>query len=232
MAKFKTSATNRVTKPAKNGKLENSVVIFKGVPVTFAKILPHQLDKKINSSDRQWSLDAFIDADTLEQCENIWINKKFPEVDKTKKTMGSNRGKLKYSSKEEPYTEYAGMYGVTLTRDEFDKNGNKNVVKVVDGKGKPLTQEVGHGSICNIKCFAYRKEGDPLVLMLDTVVVVEHNVFERSSSKSQGGYDEDLGIEIPADDEFTTPSEDMSEFEDAPEEDTPPFDEDEMEEDY
>lgn len=229
MAKFKTSAIYKVVTPAKGKGLESGFVYFKNVPVVYSKVLPSQLEKKYESEDREWSLTAFIDSDTLEQCEAMPINKGFAEVGKTKIKKGANRGKLKFDTEKEVYQDFAGLHGFNLACPEFSKGGKKKVLKVVDSKGKPFTEEVGNGSICTIKCFAYRNRDEELVVTMDTLVVIEHVPYEGGGDSS-GGFDDELGFEIPSDSEFG--GEDMSEFEDAPEEDTPPFDEDEMEEDY
>jgi hypothetical protein len=229
MSKFKTSAIYKVVTPAKGKSLESGYVYFKNVPVTYAKVQPDQIEKKLEGDDREWSLTAFIDSDTLEQCEAMPINKGFSEVGVTKKKKGPNRGQFKFPLDKEAYQDYKGLHGFNVACPEFTKSKKKKVLKVVDSKGKPFTEEVGNGSICTIKCFAYRNRDEELVITMDTLVVIEHVPYEGGGDSS-GGFDDELGFEIPSDSEFG--GEDMSEFEDAPEEDTPPFDEDEMEEDY
>jgi hypothetical protein len=229
MSKFKTSAMYKVVTPAKGTGLESGSFYFKNVPVTYAKIQPDQIEKKYKKEDREWSLAAFIDSDTLGYCEDQPVNKGFSEVGKGKIKKGDNRGKIKFPLDNDAYKDFKGLHGFSIACPEFTKKGKKKVVKVVDSKGKPFTEEVGNGSICTIKCFAYRNQDGELTITLDTVVVLEHVPYEGGGDSS-GGFDDELGFEIPSDSEFG--GEDMSEFEDAPEEDTPPFDEDEMAEDY
>jgi len=229
MSKIKTSALYKVVTPAKGKNLESGHVYFKGVPVTYAKIQPKQIEKKYEGDDREWSLTAFIDSDTLEQCEEMPINKGFSEVGKGKIKKGANRGKIKFPLDKDAYAALEGLHGFSLACPEFTKAGKKKVLKVVDSKGNPFTEEVGNGSICTLKCFAYRNRDEELVITLDTVVVLEHVPYEGGGDSS-GGFDDELGFEIPSDSEFG--GEDMSEFEDLPEEeDTPPFDMGDQEED-
>lgn len=229
MTTIKTAAMYKVVTPAKGKNLESGSVYFKNVPVTYAKIQPKQIEKKLEGDDREWSLTAFIDSDTLDQCEAMPINKGFSEVGVTKKKKGPNRGQFKFPLDKDAYKDYAGLHGFNVACPEFTKKGKKKVVKVVDSKGKPFTEEVGNGSICTLKCFAYRNKDEELVITLDTVVVIEHVPYEGGGDSS-GGFDDELGFEIPSDSEFG--GDDMSEFEDAPE-DTPPFDTgEEAEDDY
>lgn len=231
MSKFKTAAIYKVVNPAKGKSLESGYVYFKNVPVTYAKVLPEQLEKKYESEDREWSMTAFIDSDTLEQCEDMPINKGFSEVGKAKIKKGANRGKLKFPLDNDAYKDFKGLHGFSIACPEFTKTKKKKVVKVVDSKGKPFTEEVGNGSICTLKCFAYRNRDEELVITLDTVVVIEHVPYEGGGDSS-GGFDDELGFEIPADDEFMTPSEDMSEFEEEEEDISSPFAEEDEPEDY
>jgi hypothetical protein len=219
MKSFKTSVVYKMVTPAKGKKLESGYVYFKNVPVSYAKIQPNQIEKKLESEDREWSLQAFIDKATFEQCEDLPINKGFAEVGVDKKKKGPNRGQFKFPLDKEAYQDYAGLYGFNVACPEFTKGGTKKVLKVLDAKGKPLTAEVGNGSVCTLKCFAYRNRDEELVITLDTVVVVEHVEYE-SGGGNGGGFDDELGFDIPSDDEFVNPSEDMGEFEES---DEPPF---------
>lgn len=219
MTTINTSAIYKLVNPSKKGSLESGFVYFKGVPVTYAKV--QELVKKYQSEEREWQLTAFIDSDTLEQCEAMPINKGFTEVGKGKIKKGANRGNAKYPLDNDTYSNYAGMHGFSLSCPEFTKQGKKKTLKVLDAKGKPMTDLVGNGSICTIKCFAYRNRDEELVVTMDTIVVTELVPYEASGNGGSG-FDDELGFVIPSDDEFG--GEDMSEFEDVGED--APFDSD------
>ena len=195
MAKsFKTSASYKVVKPAKNGSLESGFVYFKNVPVVYAKV--QELVKKYQSEDRNWELTCFIDADTMEAVEGMPINKGFAEVGKTKIKKGNNRGNLKYDPANEVYADYDGMFGFSIALPEFNKKGKPNELKVLGKDGKPITDLVGNGSICNIRCFAYRNRDEELCITLDTIVVLE--LVEYAGNEGGDFFDDELGVAIPA----------------------------------
>lgn len=211
-SKFKTEVKYKMDKAAEGKGLELGHVYFKNVPVTYAKV--HELVENYNKDGKEYQLTAFIDNESLEVCEGLPIHKVFMEVDKSKFKKGANRGKIKFSTDNEMYKDYAGMHGVSLALSEFTKKGKKNTLKVLDSKGQPIKDLVGNGSICTLKCFAYRNSDGELVVSLNTVVVIKLVEYTESGNGG-GGFDEELGFEIP-DNEF--------EDQELAEDDTPPFD--------
>jgi hypothetical protein len=187
------------------------------VPVTYAKVLAPA--KKYNSEDTAYALNVFIDQASMDELDKIGINKQFAEVGKTKIAKGANRGKLKYSTEVEANAPYLEMFAAQLGRDTVKRDKNGAVVKeyaplkLLDKAGQPFTQEVGNGSICNVKCFAYRNTDGMLVVMVDTVVVVEHVAYSRNDGEV---FDDVLGIAIK------TESKPASGIEDFPTEDEAP----------
>ena len=200
MSKFNTNVVYKVTKEAKGKDLELGNLYFLNVPVTYAKVL--EPAKKFQSEDTAYQLNLFINADTMEKLEEIGINKEFSEVGVTKIKKGANRGKIKYSLELEANAPYEGMFAAQFGRDTVkrDKDGavtkEYTPLKVVDAKGQPFSQEVGNGSVCDIKMFAYRNADGMLVVMLDTVVVKEHVVYNREDGES---FDDVLGIAVQND---------------------------------
>ena len=193
MSNFKTEVTYKVSKEAKGNNKEMGNLYFKNVPVVYAQVLKPA--KKYNSEDTAYQMGLFINADTMEELGEIGLNKEMAEVGKTKIKKGSNRGKLKYDPENEHYTPYTGMFGAQFSRDTKKKDGSERTpIKVVGVDGKPFTENVGNGSICNVKMFGYRNDEDMLVVMLDTVVVLEHVPYEDSGDQ----YDEVLGITVQA----------------------------------
>lgn len=200
MSKFNTNVVYKVTKEAKGKDLELGNLYFLNVPVTYAKVL--EPAKKYQSDDTAYQLNLFINANTMEKLEEIGINKEFAEVGVTKIKKGANRGKVKYPVDLEANTPYENMFAAQFGRDTVkrDKDGAVTKeyapLKVVDAKGQPFTQEVGNGSVCDIKTFAYRNADGMLVVMLDTVVVKEHVVYNREDGES---FDDVLGISVQSD---------------------------------
>lgn len=192
---FKTDVVYKQTQEAKGKDLEMGNLYFKNVPVTFAKVLAPA--KKYQSEDTAYQLNLFIDKETMAKVEEIGLNKEFAEVGVTKIKKGANRGQVKYKL-DEHNTPYAGMFAAQFERKTIKRNKEGVEVKkyeplkVVDAKGEAFAQEVGNGSICTVKMFAYRNEEAMLVVMMDTVVVLEHVPYVKESSS----FDEELGITI------------------------------------
>jgi hypothetical protein len=193
--KFNTDVVYKVTQEAKGKGLEMGHLYFKNVPVTFAQVL--KAGKKYQSEDRAYQLNLFINQDTMSKVEEIGLNKEMAQVGVTKIKKGANRGKLKYEL-DEHNKDYENMFGAQFSRNTVKRDKDGAIVKqyeplkVVDTEGNAFTQEVGNGSICHVKLFAYRNEENMLVVMLDTVVVVEHVAYNRDGDY----FDEELGITV------------------------------------
>lgn len=206
MSKYKTDVVYKVTKEAQGKGLELGNLYFKNVPVTFAQV--QKAGKKYNSEDTAYSLHLFMNPETKDKVDEIGLNKELAEVGVTKIKKGQNRGKVKYELNEhnEPYK---GMFAVQFSRDTVKRDDTGAIVKqyeplkVVDTEGNPFTKDVGNGSICHVKLFAYRNQDGMLVVTLDTVVVVEHVPYE---SKGGDSFDDELGITIKSNAKAETPA--------------------------
>ncbi len=167
MSNFETDVVYKVTQEAKGKSLELGNLYLKNVPVTFAQVL--KPGKKYNSDDTAYSVNVFIDADTKEKLEDIGLNKELCEVGVTKIKKGQNRGEVKYKL-DEHNSPYKGMFAAQFSRNTVKRNSEGEVVKelaplkVVDSKGQPFTEEVGNGSICHVKMFAYLNTEEMLVV--------------------------------------------------------------------
>lgn len=187
---YKTDAVYKIIKEAKGKDLEQGNLYLMNVPVTFAAVI--KATKKYQSEELAWQTNLFVDKETKAKLDDIGINKEFAEVGVTKIKKGTNRGNLKYPLNEHNEA-YAGMFAAQLGRDVLNKKGEpRTPIKVVSPDGEAFTKDVGNGSICNIKMYGYRNEDGMLVVMLDTVVVVEHVPYERS----EGLHDDILGVTI------------------------------------
>ncbi len=190
MSKYKTDVIYKIIKEAKGKDLEQGNLYFMNVPVTFAQII--KPGKKYQSEDLAWQLNLFVDQATKDKLDDIGINKELAQVGVTKIKKGGNRGNLKYPL-DEHNKEFGGMWGAQFGRDVLNKNRQpRTPLKTISPDGEDFTKEVGNGSVCNVKMYGYRNEDNMLVVMLDTVVVVDHVAYERGD----GFHDDILGVTI------------------------------------
>lgn len=180
----------------KKGDLETFNLYLKNVPVFYPVV--HEVKKKFQSEEKEFSVTVFIDEATKDKLEDeIAVNKTFAKVGVTKTSKPPKRIKYGLSSQvaegKLSYDEVDGMWGFTVTRPEFSKKGNKQTVNVIDKEGNAFTENVGNGSVCNIKLFAYKNRDGQLVVTLDTVQVLEHVVYEGAAS-SDSVEDDVLGV--------------------------------------
>ena len=180
----------------KKGDLETFNLYLKNVPVFYPVV--HEVKKKYQSEEKEFSVTVFIDEPTKDKLEDeVAVNKTFAKVGVTKTSKPPKRVKYPLSSQAEEgklnYDEVEGMWGFTVTRPEFSKKGNKQTVNVIDKDGNAFTENVGNGSVCNIKLFAYKNRDGQLVVTLDTLQVIEHVAYETAAS-SDSVDDDVLGV--------------------------------------
>ena len=180
----------------KKGDLETFNLYLKNVPVFYPVV--HEVKKKYQSEEKEFSVTVFIDEQTKDKLEDeVAVNKTFAKVGVTKTSKPPKRIKYGLSSQVEEgklnYDEVEGMWGFTVTRPEFSKKGNKQTVNVIDKDGNAFTENVGNGSVCNIKLFAYKNRDGQLVVTLDTLQVIEHVAYEVAAS-SDSVDDDVLGV--------------------------------------
>lgn len=169
----------------KSGTLETFNVYVLNAPVFYAAV--HTPKSKYQSTDKEFSLTAFVDQATKDKLlDEVMLNKGFALVGKDKTTKPPRRVKYPLSSQvEEGRTNYdvvEGMYGFGLAKPEFSKKGNAMTVNVIDTEGKAFTQDIGNGSVCTLKLFGYRNPEGQLTVTLDTVQVIEHIPYEGKTS--------------------------------------------------
>lgn len=159
-------------------------------PVYYAKVHnPHF--KYQSTTDKEFGLTVFMDDKARELLEDkVLINKTLYKVgvDKNKKRA------IKFPT--ESYDLVKDMHGMSVTLNEYNKQGKKGRLFVVDAQGKPFTKDIGNGSVVNLKLFGYRNQDGALVVQLNTVVVVDHVPYNKGGSFS----DDVLGITIDASD--------------------------------
>ena len=180
----------------KNGQLETLNIYVMNTTVFYPVV--HEPQKKYQSEDREYSILCFVDEEAKDKLlDEVMVNKTFALVGKDKTTRPPRRVKFPLSSQVEEgkvhYDLVDGMYGFSVARPEFSKKGNLMSVNVIDKDGQPFTENVGNGSICNVKLFAYRNQDNQAVVMLDTVQVVKHVPYE--GRESSGTVEDDvLGV--------------------------------------
>lgn len=172
----------------KSGTLETFNVYVLNAPVFYAAV--HQPKTKYQSTDKEFSLTAFVDEATKDKLlDEVMLNKGFALVGKDKTTKPPRRIKYPLSKDvEEGKTNYdvvEGMYGFGLAKPEFSKKKNPMTVNVIDKEGQAFTQDIGNGSICTLKLFGYRNPEGQLTVTLDTVQVVEHVPYEGRASSDE-----------------------------------------------
>lgn len=180
----------------KTGSLETLNIYVMNATVFYPVV--HEPQKKYQSEDREYSILCFIDEEAKDKLlDEVLVNKTFALVGKDKTQKPPRRIKFPLSSQVEEgkvnYDIVDGMYGFSVARPEFSKKGNPMTVNVIDKDGNEFTENVGNGSVCNIKMFAYRNQDDQAVVMLDTVQVIEHVPYETKGNS--GSVEDDvLGV--------------------------------------
>jgi hypothetical protein len=169
----------------KTGGLETVNVYLKNVPVFYPVV--HEPKKRYQSEEREYSVTAFVDeAAKDELLDVVMLNKSFALVGKDKTSKPPRRIKFPLSSQVEEgkvnYDLVDGMYGFTVAKPEFSKKGNQMSVNVIDIDGNAFTENVGNGSVVNLKLFGYKNQEGQLVVTLDTLQIVEHVPYETKSS--------------------------------------------------
>jgi hypothetical protein len=203
MSTYKTSVKYVISQEASGNKLEMGNLYLKNVPVSYAKV--NEPVKKMNSEDKAYQMNVFVDSASNDELETLGVNKEMAEVNVTKIKKGVNRGKFKYPVKDADGNDtanapFAGMFAAQFSRDTVKRNKEDVIektyapLKVVDTEGNPFTADIGNGSICHVKLFVYRNKEGMLNTMMDTVVVVEHVPYIRTDGGD--GFDAELGITI------------------------------------
>lgn len=180
----------------KTGGLETVNLYIKNATVFYPVV--HEPKLKYQSTDKEFSVTVFVDEESKDRLlDEVMVNKTFAEVGVTKTSKPPRKIKYMLSSQAEEgkvnYDVVKGLWGFNVAKPEFSKKGNKMSVNVIDTQGKPFTENVGNGSVVNLKLFGYRNQDNQLVVTLDTMQVVEHVAFESKGS-SDSVEDDVLGV--------------------------------------
>lgn len=172
----------------KSGGLETVNIYIKNAVVFYAAV--HEAKKKYQSESKEFSAQVFIDEEAKDKLlDEVMVNKTFAEVGVTKTSKPPRKIKFMTSDQAEEgkvnYDVVKGLWGFNVAKPEFSKKGNPMNVNVIDTQGEAFTDNIGNGSIVNLKLFGYRNVDNQVVVTLDTVQVVEHIAYEgRTASDS------------------------------------------------
>lgn len=162
-----------------------------------------------SKTEKEYSITIFVDEEAKDKLlDEVLLNKTFAQVGKDKTSKPPRRIKFPLSSQTDDKVNYdivEGMYGFTVSKNAISKQGNETYVTVKDTENNDFKQDIGNGSVCNIKLFGYRNKEGQLVVQLDTVQVVKHVPFE----KGEGGAtatDDVLGITYGGKDKENKPA--------------------------
>lgn len=169
----------------KSGTLETANVYIKNAVVFYAAV--HEAKLKYQSTDKEFSATVFVDEEAKDNLlDVVMVNKNFAQVGITKTSKPPRKIKYALSSQVEEgkanYDLVDGLWGFNIAKPEFSKKGHAMSVNVIDIEGQAFTENVGNGSVVNLKLFGYKNQDGQLTVTLDTVQVVEHVPYE-----SKGG---------------------------------------------
>jgi hypothetical protein len=210
----------------KSGTLETFNVYIKNAPVFYAAV--HEPKLKYQSTDKEFSLTAFVDEETKDKLiDEVMLNKSFAQVGKDKTSKAPRRIKYPLSSQVEEgkvnYDVVDGLFGFNVAKPEFSKKGNPMSVNVIDAEGNTFTENVGNGSVCTLKLFGYKNQDGQLTVTLDTVQVIEHIPYEGKTS-ADSVEDDVLGVSYKVKKADVKPAEQEAPKQPAPEQEAEGFD--------
>lgn len=169
----------------KSGTLETANVYIKNAVVFYAAV--HEPKLKYQSTDKEFSATVFVDEEAKDRLlDEVMVNKNFAQVGITKTSKPPRKIKYALSSQVEEgkanYDLVDGLWGFNIAKPEFSKKNLPMNVNVIDTEGNAFTENVGNGSVVNLKLFGYKNQDGQLTVTLDTIQVVEHVPFEGKGS--------------------------------------------------
>ena len=172
----------------KSGTLETANVYIKNAVVFYAAV--HEPKLKYQATDKEFSATVFVDEDAKDNLlDVVMVNKNFAQVGITKTSKPPRKIKYALSSQVEEgkanYDLVDGLWGFNIAKPEFSKKGAPMSVNVIDTDGNAFTENVGNGSVVNLKLFGYKNVEGQLTVTLDTMQVVEHVPYEQKGSAGE-----------------------------------------------
>lgn len=172
----------------KSGTLETANVYIKNAVVFYAAV--HDPKLKYQSQEKEFSATVFVDEEAKDRLlDEVMVNKSFSQVGITKTSKPPRKIKFALSSQVEEgkanYDLVDGLWGFNIAKPEFSKKGLPMSVNVIDTDGNAFTENVGNGSVVNLKLFGYKNQDGQLTVTLDTMQVVEHVPYEQKGSAGE-----------------------------------------------
>lgn len=172
----------------KSGTLETANVYIKNAVVFYAAV--HDPKLKYQSQEKEYSATVFVDEEAKDNLlDKVMVNKTFAQVGVTKTSKPPRKIKYALSSQVEEgkanYDLVDGLWGFNIAKPEFSKKGHAMSVNVIDTDGQAFTENVGNGSVVNLKLFGYKNQDGQLTVTLDTMQIVEHIPYEGKSSSDE-----------------------------------------------
>lgn len=172
----------------KSGTLETANVYIKNAVVFYAAV--HEPKLRYQSTDKEFSATVFVDEEAKDNLiDVVMVNKNFAQVGVTKTTKPPRRLKYPLSSQVEEgkanYDLVDGLWGFNIAKPEFSKKGLPMNVNVIDTEGNAFTENVGNGSVVNLKLFGYKNQDGQLTVTLDTMQIVKHVAYEQKGSAGE-----------------------------------------------
>lgn len=172
----------------KSGTLETANVYIKNAVVYYAAV--HDPKLKYQSVDKEFSATVFVDEEAKDNLlDVVMVNKSFAQVGISKTSKPPRKIKYALSSQVEEgkanYDLVDGLWGFNIAKPEFSKKGLPMNVNVIDTDGQAFTENVGNGSVVNLKLFGYKNQDGQLTVTLDTMQVVEHVAYEQKGSAGE-----------------------------------------------
>lgn len=172
----------------KSGTLETANVYIKNAVVFYAAV--HEPKLKYQSTEKEFSATVFVDEEAKDNLlDVVMVNKNFAQVGITKTSKPPRKIKYALSSQVEEgkanYDLVDGLWGFNIAKPEFSKKGSPMSVNVIDTDGNAFTENVGNGSVVNLKLFGYKNQDGQLTVTLDTMQVVEHVPYEQKGSAGE-----------------------------------------------
>lgn len=169
-------------------KYQNTVfenVYFKNVPIYYAKV-QEAAPKYQDPDHKEYSLDIFIDDDSLEKLDELIVNKQTFKV-------GVDKNKFKnVKYPEDTFELVKGLNGLKLSLPELKKDGTANRLLVVKDKAE-FKELLGNGTVVTIKCSGWRNKEGLLNISPRIISVVDHVPYEKGPVRIK---DDILGIDI------------------------------------
>lgn len=172
----------------KSGTLETANVYIKNATVFYAAV--HDPKLRYQSTDKEFSATVFVDEEAKDNLlDVVMVNKSFAQVGISKTSKPPRKIKYALSSQVEEgkanYDLVDGLWGFNIAKPEFSKKGLPMNVNVIDTEGNAFTENVGNGSVVNLKLFGYKNQDGQLTVTLDTMQVVEHVPYEQKGSAGE-----------------------------------------------